>query len=258
MKVAILHLSDIHLSATLNPVLTGKEKIFDAIKNEVLGVDEIFVVVTGDVGFSGSKEEYIIGRDLLNYFCQEISKYAKKPCRVFVIPGNHDCLFDKSKEGTREMILKGLEAEKYANLDEYSLQICTAPQQNYFEFVDSNGYNKGDELLNQHKLLTSVKLNSGDYSIIFHCYNTSWHSRLHEEQGRMSLPVSQFDRQAFKQKADVVISLIHHPFNWQNPSSGRQARLHLERTSDFVLSGHEHEKENYTIKSDGNTTYYNE
>ncbi|HMG69457.1 MAG TPA: metallophosphoesterase, partial [Chitinophagaceae bacterium] len=257
MKIAILHLSDIHLkSASTNIVLKRRDKIFDAIKNRLLTVDETFLIITGDVAFSGLKDEYALGQSLLEYLCENIKSYTKKSCRIIAIPGNHDCYFVDSKESARERILKGLEQEQYANVDEYSLDLCTEPQENYFSFISDNGYNRGDELLHDHKLLTSIKFVRGDFSVIFHCYNTSWHSRKNELQGRMSLPVKQFDRKAFRHNANVIISLIHHPFNWQNAGSGRDARIHLENTSDFVLSGHEHAKGKYIRKSDSETTYY--
>jgi UDP-2,3-diacylglucosamine pyrophosphatase LpxH len=256
MKIAVVQLSDIHLSTKGNPILQKKDKLFDAIKNEAYTADKVIIAVTGDIAFSGDKEEYLIAKKLLDDLILKITEYTKKKCSVVMIPGNHDCAFNEKKEVTRELVLKGLEAGKYKDLDDNSLQLCTQPQENYFEFVKNQGYNKGDEILSEHKLLTSLKFNLGEFSIIFHCYNTSWDSRMKELQGRMALPISLFDRRTFKYNANVIISLIHHPFNWQNASSGREARFHLEATSDFVLSGHEHESENYMRKSDNDTTYY--
>lgn len=38
----------------------------------------------------------------------------------------------------------------------------------------------------------------------------------------------------------LVISVLHHPFNWQNPENARQLRKHVEETSDVIITGHEH------------------
>ena len=58
MKFSILHLSDIHFKASNNSIIEKQGRLFDAFKNKILDSECLFIVVTGDIAFSGLPEEY--------------------------------------------------------------------------------------------------------------------------------------------------------------------------------------------------------
>lgn len=79
----------------------------------------------------------------------------------------------------------------------------------------------------------------GNKVVSFHAYNTAWMSQLHESQGSLLFPIEHIP--AEEATADLVVSLFHHPYNWLESTNARVFRTNIERMSDLILTGHEHE-----------------
>ena len=64
MKFCILHLSDLHFlsDSEKNPILSRLEQIAAAMDSAVKNPTVCSVVVSGDITFSGRKEEYELAR----------------------------------------------------------------------------------------------------------------------------------------------------------------------------------------------------
>ena len=72
----------------------------------------------------------------------------------------------------------------------------------------------------------------------------------------MIFPLHLLDKKIFQQKADLKISCFHHPLHWLNPENNRLFKNHIEQTSDFYLTGHEHtESKSKTTDLGDNITY---
>ena len=67
MKALLIHLSDLHIKSSDNPIFERIEHICKAVQNLTIGVESIFLIVTGDIGYSGSSIEY-----------KEATKFIKK------------------------------------------------------------------------------------------------------------------------------------------------------------------------------------
>ena len=67
MKIGIIHFSDIHFKEKIedNSVLKKKNKIVEKLKNQILAFDKIFLVISGDLAFSGQEKEYLIFNDFI-------------------------------------------------------------------------------------------------------------------------------------------------------------------------------------------------
>ena len=90
MSIAIVHLSDIHLSQNNNIAVLKKSEIANTICNNVKECDHTFIITSGDIAFSGKNDEY----DLAIEFYGELEKKLKESqiCFDFLfVPGNHDC-----------------------------------------------------------------------------------------------------------------------------------------------------------------------
>ncbi len=255
MRLAILHLSDIHLKRSNNVITKRRNRIFDFVKNTLKRFDKCLVVISGDIAFSGKGEEYSIATDLILTLRKEIENYTKLSIDVITAPGNHDCYFDPSKVKLRELALNSFDPGTFTDIDEEILEKCLEPQKYYFEFVKSAfGVEPAQT---KEKLLTQHHIQLENYKIRVLAYNTSWFSRRKEELGRMLFPVELFAQNWENQEADVVISVLHHPYNWQTPENARDFRNHLESTSDIVISGHEHtSSKGYHSNLSGNNTWY--
>lgn len=79
-------------------------------------------------------------------------------------------------------------------------------------------------------------------SLVLRCYNTAWLTQNPERPGHLYFPLS---AAALSVHDGISISLFHHPYNWLTPENARAFRIHIEGSSDVVLTGHEHVSDTY-------------
>lgn len=239
MSLVILHLSDIHTTPEIaGGVLTERMKRVPSLLNEFLPqVEGIVVAVTGDIASTGTQAEYWSAVELL----QELKEQLHSVCHgrlvhVICIPGNHDCNFQRDSS-PRKVMLEHLLSHPDSKVDTESIAICTAVQEEYFEFQDtiSDGTgNLGPRILHTHKDIVL-----GRRRVRFHLFNTAWMSRLREKPGELLFPDT--DEGPPESGGDLEVSLLHHPYNWLQPNHGRTLRKYVSKRSHLVLTGHEHE-----------------
>lgn len=240
MKIGIIHLSDIHIkdSATDNYILLKSNKIVSALQNRIIDFQEIFIVISGDIAFSGKKSEYSIARTFLLDLKNALKEYSKKDISIILVPGNHDCNFDEPHK-TRNLLINGLEAQDFLDLDEDLIAQCCEPQEFFFDFQKEFLTNGGSSLFS-NELINIVEFQSGDVNLIFNCFNTSWTSNKNEEPGKIAFPINYFNEETFENVATIKINIIHHPLNWQSNTTYRDLRRFLNSNGNLTLSGHEH------------------
>ncbi|TAF77657.1 MAG: metallophosphoesterase, partial [Bacteroidetes bacterium] len=237
MKALFIQLSDIHIKNVKNSIFDKKAKLLEAIQNETKSVDEVFLLITGDTVFSGSVEEFEISKTLFDEMIEYLSKYSGKKINTIILPGNHDCQKLTEENKAREGLIKFAQDNGSEAIDKNVVEILSSVQNNYFDFAKH--YNP--EPLYSNELLNIYKFQFGDKSLVFYTYNTAFQSVLHEQPGKMIYPVSMFDDNLFKEKANAIISCFHHPLHWLKPENRREFKFHVEKTSDFYFTGHEHE-----------------
>ena len=236
MKVMILQVGDIHLLEDKNSIVQRMSKIYEAVRNIALEVEQIFLVVNGDIAFSATEKQYEKAMILLDYLIQNLKEYTSKSVSCVIVPGNHDCYHKEETVKLRERLLKSI----YENpdVDNAIIEQCCEVQKNYFIFEEM--YQDG-EIIFSDKLLKIKEFKIAGFNIIFNCYNTSWLSKKYEQPGCLYYPIEKYINTLKENKADTVISIFHHPYNWHNPESGRNFNKYIELNSDLVLTGHEHE-----------------
>lgn len=256
MKILIVHLSDIHLKDKDNSVLKKKEQISNAFQNEALEMDNLFIVITGDIAFSGKDAEYSQAMELVNSVKSNIESYSKKRVHSVMITGNHDCDYENKNKKVREILIKNIQQNRNQAVDEGVIDQCCEVQYNFFKFLEL--YQDEDaQILYSDKLLKIIEYKFDKFNIVFNCYNTSWVSQKDEKAGTMYFPIKRYPKDSFSTKSNVTISVLHHPFNWQEPVNSRELRTHIEETSDIVLTGHEHVASKSTKDNlEGNYTEY--
>lgn len=253
MKVLFIQLSDIHIKNGKDSIFDKRIKLLEAIQNETKSVDEVFLMITGDTAFSGSVEEFELSKTFFDETIEYLSKYSGKKINTIVLPGNHDCQKLTEENKAREGLIKFVQDNGSEAIDQSVVEILSSLQNNYFDFAKQ--YNPEPIYTNQ--LLNIYKFELGDKSIVFYTYNTAFQSILHEQPGKMIYPVSMFDDNLFKEKANVIISCFHHPLHWLKPENRREFKYHVEKTSDFYFTGHEHEYTKSLISNlDDNIVYY--
>lgn len=258
MKLLIVQLSDIHIISNNDPILLKKTKLLDAIQNETLEVDEIVLLITGDTAFSGSSTEFEIGGHLFSEIKSYLEEYSNKTVRIIVIPGNHDCSDLTEKNIARETLIKSAQESNVEDIDNSIINILSSVLDNFFTF--SKQFDSESSIIYSDKLLTILEFLIEGKKVLFYNYNTSFQSILHEQPGKMVFPFSKYETSLFDQVADLKISTFHHPLHWLSPNNRRGFKEHIEKTSDFYFTGHEHEhrkslisdlEDNYTYNVEG-------
>lgn len=245
MLISVLHLSDIHFKVGHNVLLNRKEKLFNAIKNEIKGKDEIFILTSGDISYSGTSEEYNIAKEFYLFLVDEIKNYTGLYPQLLFVPGNHDCLFDESIEEIRRLIIDKFHKTDFIDLNENLINKCCEPQENYFAFVKEIEQLVESPTLNadyilSHPLANVITYNIKGTIIKFSLFNTSWVSSIKERIGTLKYPIEYMNNKINQANSLFSISVLHHPLNWHTPEYSKPFLDFLLKTSDLVFTGHEH------------------
>ena len=252
--LGILHLSDIHFVSGPNPVSSKIKAIQGAVQSESHDIDELLLVISGDVAYSGKQAEYSIAIEFVSDLEKSIRAIpALNFLGTVVIPGNHDLDFDN--EGSVRPALLTTLNDTVGSLEADSdfVEQMTKPQNGFFNFqgLVSPGYKPAS------RLFWAQELSSKQGKILIRCFNTSWVSRKKEAAGQIIFPTQLVTSTDSENDAALVLSVFHHPYGWFNPDNGKTFRRMIETTSDVVLTGHEHDIDAYTkITNLGGTINY--
>ena len=254
MNLAILQLSDIHISCGGDSALARARLIKSAIQPNVPEDCALIVTYTGDIAFSGQRLQY----DLAEQFLQEISNNLLQIAGLqvlgtVIVPGNHDC--DFSLAGDARPILFSSVAANLSNIDlngESVAQLLKV-QKSFFEF--ENKISKRSVVFAQEQIGWTSSHVHGKRRVLVRCLNTALFSRLNEAPGQLYFPLHAIPE--CDCEADYVITVFHHPYGWLNPENSRELHKQLEPISDLILTGHEHDGDSYTrLSQSGEETDY--
>lgn len=252
MKVALIHLSDIHISSSKDVVLGRAPSIAVAVKGVEPAPDAYIIVVSGDVAYSGRADQYRLADTMLGTIATEIEGNGKPVFRC-LLPGNHDLDFT-SQPDTRPRLLESIRGEvDRVQLDGETVRQMLTVQENFFNFeasmMESAVRGPWERLTYSH----SFRVDGQEIRV--NCFNTAWVSANPEPPGQLVFPPAAM--KADQAPAELVISMFHHPYNWLAPENARVFRRFIDATSDVVLTGHEHESEVYAkVDQDSATTHY--
>lgn len=255
MKLLLLHLSDIHIRSKGDFILNRADQIASAMSSLDSEVGGCVVVITGDVAFSGQAVEYALAEEFLGKLKACLIKTVELPEIHFVLaPGNHDCDFSAPNQ-VREILISTIAKGTVGSVSADLAMQTIAVQENYWEFA-RRITGKTVENAPNEKLCQITDLNIGGKTISFNSYNTAWMSQRSEIQGNLHFPAEFIPGE--DTTSNLVVSIFHHPYNWLESSNAREFRTHIERNSDLILTGHEHEYGQHlrTDRVSGNTNEY--
>ncbi len=243
MQILVLHLSDIHIREENDPVLGRVEHIVSAVRDLASDPDVCLLALSGDIANSGLAEQYELASAWLSALCGSLSIVFRPSTRVLVavVPGNHDCALHEVSPA-RAVLIDAMLREPHLADDPATAAICVQPQQSFFRFRDAiaaEGLSDATPRLYYEYL---VEGSSGRLCI--RCLNTAWVSQIPEQPTRLMFPESSIEPAApasSDPRDTVVISMMHHTYNWLAIGNTRVVRRQLQSTSDFILTGHEHE-----------------
>ena len=238
-----LHLSDLHFKEgeqsrwDENIVLKALLKDLKARMDED-GLRPDFIVVTGDIAFSGEPAEYA----LAGAFLGELRGVTGVPGeRVFVVPGNHDISRRAISPGARAIAgsLDNRAAVSELLTTEEDRRLVFRRLRNYRDFLGSSlGHlPAGDEHFSYTR-----QLEIAGRTLAVLGLNSAWLAYGgDDDRGQLALGERQV-RPALEaaRAADLVIGMMHHPFDWLRDFDRDDCEALLMDGCDFMLHGHLH------------------
>lgn len=249
MKLGILHLSDIHFRHPNDPANGYGESIAKACYQTAHQCDEFIVVITGDIAFSGKKEEYIHAEILLKKILGMLESETGRAIQIFATPGNHDCSLVPEDE-VRTAIIGTVIEESGASVRQAFIDKCTEAQNEYFSF--EAGIRRIEPVF-EDKLWKEYELSVGGGILRISAINAAWMSRLNEVAGQLVFPIQNY-LEYLEAPCSLRLALIHHPLNWYCQSSYHPMRKALKTHCNAILSGHEHSIGSEVIKDSSGQT----
>lgn len=252
-KNVILHISDLHFSATCDAqAQANRNLLFDGLLTRLKTIEDdwrpTLVCITGDITDKGQSKGFDDAAEWLKNLSKELNIDFG---RFFLSPGNHDCVRDKQ-------ICSPLIPNTTNDAD--SLLNCSTPSYLLARFKDFSNFSKalgippyklGD---NDSYLVGSREIDG----IQFIACNTAWFSWEQNEQGNLWLGLEilrslENKRQLVSEGTDagekLSITLMHHgtekffhPLESEDRGSNRPPALsYLWKRSHLALYGHSHE-----------------
>lgn len=239
MKIGIIQISDIHNS---NRDKFSKVEELNSVLNAhyLSHCDSIFLVINGDMAFSGRKEEYSESELQILEIKDAIEEKLKVSCDVYCIPGNHDCDFSIKPVG-RKLLIDNIQKNDISISDAIVEEVLLQDQYRSFEEIFIRDWqhtiiNKENSLV---KNISHLNQN-GDVVININLINTAWMSELDEKPGRMVFPCQIAESKFSYDPSCLNLTIMHHPSNWLNPNNKREFDKIIMKNTDILLTGHEH------------------
>ncbi|GBG12988.1 DNA repair exonuclease [Novimethylophilus kurashikiensis] len=235
MKIGILHLSDIHIRTTHDPVLGRGLQIASTTYSLLPEVECLFIVVSGDIAYGGQESEYKEAESLFNQIKASILEQSNIAVHFIMVPGNHDCNFTDN-QSIRDILIEAIISEPSKALDKSVVEGCTSVQG---EFVVFRNKLESEPPSFQDSRWTKYQFDVAGHQIVFDCINVAWMSRKSEAQGKLLFPVEAY--QDFeKDTPHLRLAVLHHPFNWFGQSTYHTFKSFIRSISEVVFTGHEH------------------
>ena len=255
-KVNLLHLSDLHfglesLQKLKKIVIEKREQILNKLILKLENLNELWkpniIVISGDIGFSGEKENYEDAGKWIEIILKKLKLNIEK---LILCPGNHDRYIKDI------MKLKQL----YPRIEDVDRFLEKANITNLGKRF--NAYSEFCSKFNIPPLIFSEQENHligfrEIQELRFVILNSAWFSLGGDkDRGKIfiGLPhISEMKNKGYlknpEMTEDITISVLHHPFEWLNQSEidkygeRNASYVELAKNCDIILSGHTHGEE---------------
>ena len=240
LKISWLHLSDLHLGKDDYNENIVLETLFEDIKKQRQDkkISFDFIFITGDVTYSGQNQEFVLAKN----FIDRLSRVASVSLdNIVVVPGNHD-VNRKAVPFSAQNSISSLSNRNTVNhiIDDFEeMKTYLRPLENFQEFT--NTFNWSETKNNGSPSFTiNRKINNISVSVL--ALNSAWAAYGGKNEKGMLLVGEKQVSYALKnaEEPDLIISLIHHPFEWLKDFDNNDCKSRLERSVDYILTGHEH------------------
>ena len=231
MKVLFLHLSDLHLKSFNSVNKMHISKILDSLRS-FGSFDEMILILSGDIAFSGDKEQYYAASKVISFIISEIKRKEifKKYINIVCVPGNHDIKFGETNLSSEDLnrIMSDRSYSKYLSEE-------ISKQKYFFEFAKYNNCFLDDSLFYRRMIYFN------EFTVEANLINSAVFSLLKDEdKGMHYIDQSSLNKLNTPTGADFVISVMHHSPDWYIDEQKNMIEGILLRKSSLIFTGHEH------------------
>ncbi len=202
-----------------------------------------FIIFSGDLAFSGKKEEYEAAKTHL--LAPVLAATGLTPERLFMVPGNHD--LDRGKfKFLSPALLQPFESESQVQewlTDEESRKYLLNPFAAYKEFVTEYTAQESPDYGSVKSLeINKVRISLlGINSALMAGRNKNPEGKI-EDENKLVVGETQIYAPLRNMTGDDLrIAVLHHPFNWLAGFERRNIEQRLGENCHFILCGHEHD-----------------
>jgi len=245
-RITWLHLSDLHLRAGEQTTWDSNivlRKLLDDIaaqmKSDHLQPD--FVVVSGDIAYSGAPEEYSLARAFFNDLLRTLGKRNFSKKQLLIVPGNHDVDWKSISPGALAMTssMNSRQAVNELLATAVDRRLIFRKFDQYAAFVNSY-FGDCAAYDDEHYFLVK-KFDGANKRVAVLGLNSAWLADRGSNRGNLALGERQI-RQAFEMSrdADLRIAVMHHPFEWLQDFDKDDCESLLMEGCGFILHGHLH------------------
>lgn len=247
--ISWFHISDIHMHVRDT---WSQDVVLKALCNHIKqqreeGTEVDFILVPGDLGFSGKAAEYGLVADFFDMLCATTGIPKE---RIYCTPGNHDIDRDRQKlcllgarahlqdQNRIDMLLEGGE-DLDTLLKRQEMYKCF--QRTYFADQDltwtEDGLGYVSWLMIEEVKVAIIGLDSAWLAD----GGTGDHGKLivGERQVINAIRLVQEDNDP----AHIIVALVHHPFHLLQESDRQPVMSRIERSCHFLHCGHQHKPE---------------
>ena len=250
-SIKILHLSDLHISS--KKLSATSRKLIEDIVKQTQQMDEIVLVVTGDIVDKGEYSKYAEG--VVRFFTELKGQMGEKIKETFFVPGNHD----------KELSISNTLYGKLSQTSDFVIteDIWKLQEQNYKSYV---------ELITKVKKIFKPKSKKvtetfgvevcevEDNVLCFVKIDTSWGTYGEKgEEGKLVVGDYQLNSLIHEYESirdnleeqgkqiSITIGIGHHPITWLNPVQEKKMKKYMIDEEYFnmnlYLCGHIHDME---------------
>ena len=248
MSDIFFHFSDLHIKQEGSSVIKFEKEICRYVQNLSIPYNNIFIVISGDIAFSGNVSEYENAMQLFENIKDSIQE--GKHVYFLMVPGNHDCNF-LGRIPVRENLLKTLK-NRDDNIDISEFDIFKEVQKEYLDF--DKIYSPSDELKITEKPYCKIYSIKGMHKYNFFLFNSALFCKKDDKYGDVHFPLKELDElkdYISKDMSSINIAISHHPFNWQDDTSYTSIKNFFERNFSMIFLGHEHSGEVRSVQKNG-------
>ena len=245
--ISWLHISDLHLRPTDK---WSQDVVLESMCRNIMnqrdgGTTFDFVLVTGDIAFSGKAEEYAMADD----FFKELQSATGVPVHlIFCVAGNHD--IDRTRQ---ELCFRGArnELSSQIQVDELlaggeNLDTLLTRQGNFRQFQDS-AFATQDRCPTQDGLGYVARVSVDDIKLAIIGLNSAWLAEGGlDDHGKLLIGERQVINalrlvQNCGDNPHIVIGMTHHPLRLLQEFDQAPLYTLFEEGFDFFHCGHLHE-----------------